>query len=608
MRTVGVRGKNLPAKRNLSVIASNFLIGGMLIECERRYNKAYAVSNIEEFAKIFGNNIDSTMYGYDVVKGFFDNTVGVDSTLYIQSMLGYNVAGPAIDAVVASREKVDEGADADAYVVKPAYEDELQYGEPGNRIGTKFTRADRFATKASATCPATGQSYAELDSVIGVRVGDLILFATASGASPVYKIITQVDESLKRVYWTGDFEVSGGSAESLAIDDDVTIPGFKVQVYYKDINGVEIEVDTELGKVICSSESAVTEYFVENVFKTSTFIQVTVNSASTLGERLPVADSAVVYPTTGADGTTVVTVTAQAYFLSKLDTKPIRFLANPETTDESMQKALISYSLARRDNPLVWVNVAEDRTKSQLITIGQAFQSSAFTPMVLAGNWLKVSDPFSNSSTSPARTVPNVGHLMGLWIRSIGLLGVHFVPATGATLINGVLGIVGDQFLDDNDRTDLADAGVNVIQEKAGIGIKLANCFTGSTDTAYKFGNGILMRNFIKVSSEDSLASSENEPNSLNRIEGDRMAILQFLYKLWQKGSTGDVAIGETFGQGRNEDNSPTVAEDHFQVRSDITINPQASIDLGERTHEVYFTYPTPAVSIEIGVGILLRG
>jgi phage tail sheath protein FI len=197
---------------------------------------------------------------------------------------------------------------------------------------------------------------------------------------------------------------------------------------------------------------------------------------------------------------------------------------------------------------------------------------------------------------------------MGAWINTIGTLGVHFIPATNATILNGIIGVVGDQFLDDNDRTAIAKAGVNLIQEKTGTGTKIANLFTVSTDTAYLFGNGILMRNFIKVSAQDSLSVSENTPNSFNRINADKMALLGFLYGLWYKGSTGTVPEGETFGQGQDTNGAVTVATDHFQVNSDISVNPQSKIDIGERTHQIYFTYPAPAGSIEIGVGILLRG
>ena len=605
LRTLGVSGKNLPAKKTLSVVASDFLIGGMLIECERQYDRTYQVRNPEEFAAIFGRQLVSTEYGNDAIKGFFDNIVGVDASIYVQSLVGYDIAGDAIDAVIADREKADVGAEATALTVFPAYEDEKQYGVGGNRIGTKVLNATRFTTAASATALASAYTCF-LDSVIGFRVGDLVKFELSGGA-PVtaYHVITEIDESAKSITWTDSVL---HATSTLALDDVISIPGFTIQTYYKSLNGVVTEVETELGKVICSSESAVTEFFVDNVFKTSKYIKCTFTTVSTLADRLFVDDTVPVYCTTGADGTAVVTAEAQAYFLANFADDPIRFIANPETTLEALQKAMITYSESRDDNPIVIVNIAEDRTKAQLIAAGNSFQSSAFSPAVIVANWLKVSDPFSNSTLAPDRTVPNVGHVMGAWIRTVGLLGIHYIPATNATILNGINGIKGDQFLDDNDRTDIAEAGVNLIQDKTGVGIKIANLFTVSTDNAYIFANGILMRNYIKVSAEDSLASSENTPNSYNRIKSDKMALLTFLYQLWRIGSTGAVAEGETFGQGLNTDGTPTVAEDHFLVIADLTNNPQASIDLGERNIDVYFTFPAPAGSIIIGVGILLRG
>ncbi len=54
LRTLGVQGENLPTKKSLTVSPSDFLIGGMLIDAERLYNRTYTVRSPEEFAEIFG--------------------------------------------------------------------------------------------------------------------------------------------------------------------------------------------------------------------------------------------------------------------------------------------------------------------------------------------------------------------------------------------------------------------------------------------------------------------------------------------------------------------------------------------------------------------------
>jgi hypothetical protein len=602
LRTLGVRGLNLPAKKTLAVIPSDFNIGGMLINAERRFNKAYKVSSMEEFATIFGNQILSTQYGYDTVRSFFDNVNGVAGSLYVQTLLGYT--GGAIDAVNAFRNVANAGSDADALVVKAAYQDELEYGVSGNRTGVKATAIDRFSTTAALTAAAADYS-AYLNSVIDIKVGDIVKFVlTGGGGATVYHTITAVDQNLKKITWT---DAVLHATATLAVTDVVSVPGFKLQTYRQAPNGVITEVDTDLGKIICSTESAVTEYFVDNVFKTSNWIKCTYSSAQTLANRFIPSDANPVYCTSGADGTAVITASNLAVFLAKFDNLPIRFLAYPESTDLTLQAALITYSNARNDNPIAILNIADTRTKAQLITIGNGLQSSGYIPAVIVANWLNVSDPFATVANAQDRKIPNVGGVMGAWVWTIANLGIHFIPCTGTTTIKGANSVVGDTLLNNDDRTQVAEAGVNVIQNIAGQGIKIANLFTLSTDPAYLFGNGILMRNYIKVSAQDSLASSENTPNSFNRITADKMALVTFLYGLWFKGSTNQVPTGETFGQGFNADGTPTKPDQHFQVIADITNNPQAQVNIGERNVFVYFTYPAPAGSIVIGVGIILR-
>lgn len=607
LRQQGVHGKNLPAKKTLTVTPADFGIGGILIECERQFNRTYPVSSIEEFQSIFGKQINSTQYGWDAVKGFFDNVQGVDATLYVQSLIGYDIAGDAIDAVVALRNKADDGADANAYEVRAAYEEELQYGLAGNRIGTVFTQTTRYTTAAAATAAATLFTIS-VDSVIGIFVGDIIKIVLTGGVgATVYHKVTEINESANTITWT-DAQLDPAGTSTLAVDDVVTVPGFTIQTYYKSISGVVTEVDVELGKKICSSESAVTDFFVENIFASSKWIDVTVTSISTLANRFPADDAGVIgYCASGAEGTAVATAEAVNAFLPNFDDDPIRMLCCPEFTTVALQKAIITYCAARDDTPIVIVNIAEDQTKAELTAIGNGYQVSDFSPAVIVANWLKVSDPFANSVIAPYRTIPNVGHVMGAWIRTIGFQGIHFIPATNRTIIQGVEDVVGDQFLDDDDRTDILENGVNLIQNRSGIGVKIANLNTVSTDIAYLFGNIILMRNYIKISAEDSLSDDENTPNTFSRITAGKMAILNFLYNLWTRGSTGRVPEGETFGQGFNADGSATVAEDHFEVKADITNNPQANINAGERTYDVYFSGPSPAGSIFIGVGILVR-
>ena len=606
LRTFGVNPADLPVKRTIAVEAADFLIGGMFINAERSYNKAFEVSSPEEYAEIFGGQVNANDYGPDAVKGFFDNTVNTSPTLVVQTFLGYN--GTTIDSVVASRFVVDAGSDADAYNIQAAYQEELEYGAGGNRTGFRITAVDRFTTLAAATVAATGVSTAQLDSVIGMVVGDIVRFDTNSGANPVYKKLTAVDETANTVSWLGDFESAPAAGETLAVDDVVAVPGFTVRTYRQSTSGIETEVAVSLGQQICSTEAEVTDFYVENVHAANNWIKITESSASSLSDRFPTTNASTLYLQSGADGTEVATAAAARVFYERMNDFDVRFLANPETTSTAIQKELESYSRSRTkgDNPLVIIVGPEDRTKAQLITLGNTYQRSDKVPANVVGHWLRVNDPFTLSQNAPLRNVPACGHVMGLWIRTIDTFGIHYMPNTNETLILGAEGVVGDQFINDRDRTDIAEAGVNLIQERVGIGIKYANARTPSTNPAFVFGNSIIMENFIKISSVDSLQGSENTPNSLNRLQSDRMAILSFMFGLWFSGSTGGVPEGETFGQIQNPDGTSSGPNDHFSVSIPAARNTPAILQSGQRNIEVYFTPPSPAESIEIGVGILL--
>lgn len=599
----GTRATNLPTNKDITVTQSAFNIAGVLAETSRKYAKAIDVRNPTEYTNIFGPHDSPLDYGPDVISGLFLNAGG-SATVYVQSLIGYDTGTDEIDAVVASRQKADVGADADAYLIQAAYQDNLQYGANGNRIGTKITNTSRFETTATAVCPATAQSYAELASVSGMVAGDLILFKTNSGADLVYKKITQIDESQNRVYWDGNFEVSGGSGETLAVDDDVTIPGFRVQAFYKNQKGVEKEVEIDLGKIVCSSEPEVVQYYVSNIHASNSYIKVTEQSASDLGDRLPANDAAVVYPTNGADGTDVASVEAQDYFLRKFDDIPVRFIANPETTDIDMQKAIIDYCANRDDTPIAIINIQEDRTRDQLVTIGREFQGSDFIPAVIVATWLEKPDQFASSTIAPKRKVPNSGHVIGDTINAIQNYGIHTIPAVDALPLRGVSGIVGPNF-NDEDRRIIAEAGINIIIEKKGVGVRIGNFFTPSTDDSYRFANGPIMRNFVKESSKDSRGGGEGTPTTIDRVQADATAIRDFMYGLWISGSTGNVKTGETFRQDII-DGKPTKFSDHVQVRGDERLNPKESLSIGKRNITVYFTFPATTVATEIGVGLAL--
>lgn len=604
MRRLGIKGKSLPTKKSKTVKAADFGIGGLLGLFERRYKVPMLVKNITELQTIFGSQETSTYYGWDAARGFFDNVPGLGAELYVVSHVGYD--GAAYDGVAATKTLIDALA-ANTLKLESAYEEELDYSTWGNRTGYTILNGSRYTT-AIKTQTLAADTFIIVDSTAGMRVGDIVkVIATLGGGATVYKVITQLDETTGKVHFSGAFD----GAAFPAVDDVVTIPGFRLRTWRQSITGVVSEVDEELGKVWCTMQDTVSDYFVENVFATSKYLKCTdLDSASAIGSTFPANIATVTYLATGANGTAPTTAAHYAPSLLAFDDYPVRFLMNPETSTVAVQKAGEVYCRGRTDgdNPKWIYNVAEDQTKAQYITIGNNYQRSDDVLGVIACDWLTVTDPFATSTLAPDRHIPNVGHVMGTWIRSILTLGIHFIPSVNEVSLNGITGIVRTSAFSDDDRTDLAEAGINIIDFVSGSGYIIRNLFTPSTTTEFQFANGILMRDFIKISAIDSLQSSENTPNSFARIKEDKMAILNFLLNLWQRGSTGNVPEGETFGQSINVDGSATTWEDHIQVQADLVNNPQSGIDLGERNIYVWFSYPSPTGSIEIGVGILLRG
>lgn len=744
LRKLGVHGKNGPTIQQRRVTASDFSIIGLVGQFERKYDKAFEVSDPDELQVIFGGNFNSNYYGYDVMKTFFNNLAGSEATSYIKSHVGFD--GSSIDAVVASSLVTDQNglpslllllndlitaydthdadaelaaawsyhaaqeasdhslltgstqvttldeaitkindlkskynahdADGSAHGVASSHQEStadatnmataialvnslktvqnahaadaaqhtggvdnvnypvsttnasgtpantlkieagykagsasgaLEYGISGNRTGYKVVGGIRYTTQLAATVAAVATS-ATLDSVVGIQIGDLVVFNASGGTGAIItKKVTAVDQNANTISWSGAFH---GSVTG-AINDDVNVPGFKIETYRKSLEGIVSEVETDLGDLWCTLESEVTQYYVENVHQNNKYIKVSdQSSASTTIETFPNEIPSVTLLTSGADGTSPTTSAHWSRDLTKLNDLPVRLIANPETTSRSIQKAGEIYCSGRDDTPIWVATLAEDQDEDQLKIIGSDYQRGGNVFQVNVAEWIGIDDDFNTAPNSPDRYVPNVGALMGVWIRSIATLGIHYIPCTEDVPIVGINSLSNSSLgenVSDRVRTELSEYGINIIQFVQGSGFRIRNLFTPSTDTATQFANGIIMRNFFKVSAEDSLQASENTPNSFNRINEDKQALRKFFYQIWFRGSTGSVPVGESFGQQQNADGSLTQPEDHFNIKADAINNPQSSINAGERNLSVSFSYPTPSGSIDIEVGILLR-
>jgi hypothetical protein len=566
----------LPTRRERSVQPADFSIAGLIGFFGRQYEKAFEVKNTREIASVFGEQFNPATYGWDAANGFFANLAGESGSLFILSPKG-----------AAATQAYSTAVHANLNIVS-ARQGEPSFGAWNNNIGVKMRRANGFiATLSAAAAAAT----VDVDSVAGFKAGDQLVHNGASAA--IYKVVS-VNANLKQIEL--DAPLAGAQGDTLAV------VGYNLQVFVKHAGGEIAEAEPNLGKTLVTLNESDSSKFISNVFASSSYIGV---------EKLAdinavVTDSAsIVFLTGGNDG--AMPSNDYTPYFSLFNGLPIRMCAIAETSNFTVHQAFEAYCRSRGDNPVViYVGPEGVASKDALIQMGNGLQRMDEVDGVYVHNWLKIADPFSDGATA-TRVVPNCGHVMGLWIRSIAKNGVHSIPARKNTPLAGVIEPVGYAALDDVDRTSLAEAGVNVIQNVRGAGNSARNFFTLSTSAEFRFANAVIQRNFIKLSCVDALQISENTPNGVDAVENDRIIVINFMRRLWKQGSNGNIREGETFGQYMRDDGTLSTEEDAYEVIADASNNPVAHLQAGNRNIDIFFMFPAPAGSIRIGVGLIYK-
>ena len=500
---------------------------------------------------------------------------------------------PVGSGAVQASLNVADGDSDNILTIKASYMGEDEYGTFANRTGVKVIQGAYF--ESAITAYAT--KVFTVDSNAGLHVGDIVRahYVGSGSGSDQYSIVTAISESDKTVTIADTFS---GTPSDYVLQG----MGFKLKTFRKSLTGIIEEVDKPLGETWCTLNSDDPDHFVSQVFEQSSYIKVIVNTTTTTTDKKLPANLDTAFLAGGTTGTLPNSVDSWKEAYQKFDTLPVRMIANCETSNDQYQSALEAYCCNREDNPIA-VLVAQYglNTKQAMITAGNFFQRSNEVDAILVGNWLGVPNPFSSSPVAPDREIPAVGHLMGEWIYSIAQNGIHSSPARKNCSLVGVNNVLGYTAEKDEDRTDLAENGINVIQKLKGKGFILRNAFTPSTAVEFRYANAVIQRNYIKISCVDSLQDSENTPNTIANVREDRMAVLQFMNKLWRSGSNGSTKEGETFGQYEKEDGSTSTVEDAFEVIADASNNSVATLQAGERNIDIWFMFPAPAGSIKVG-------
>lgn len=588
---LGVFGYNLPARVSAAVIPAAFNIAGCIGRFARGLTSTVLVESVSDLDLICGT-YNSGKYGRYVLDSFFKNLGGQSAKLYVKQY-------QATDAVQATATILDQSS-VSTFTIKAGYKGIVDKSADGNLTGYTITNGARFTTTTSATA-ISGATSIVLSSVSGIRVGDIIKIIS-SGPVTHYAKVSAIVEATKTLTITALTNAVGSS-------DVVTAIGFQIKTYRKSSRGISSLVNLPENNIWLSLESENTEFYINNAFANHPYLILADSSSATtpIQNTYPSDVTTATYLTIGSDGTSP-TSSSDWNLYSSFDIYPIRYLFNSDTTLSGVNIDGESYCGNRLDTPQWVYNIPAQQTKAQYIAIGQSYQRSNQVNGGIIAGWRNVSDPIGVGS-NPVLRIPNVGAIVGNWIKTFYTLGFHRSPAGYDAPLIGFTDTPDstEDLFSDVDVADLANAGMNVCQKISGAGLILRSFVTPSTATAYKFWKWNLQQNFIKISAAESNSNAANRPNRISALKQIGESIKDFGEKLFQGSYPyGIDPVNGAFGQFFKDDGTVSNFEDIFQVQVDQFNNPNSAIIAGEGSIFVYCFFSPDLLKLGIGVGILI--
>jgi hypothetical protein len=591
MRVRGVFSYNLPPQVGTTVRPADFGVAGAIGRFARGLTSLVDANNIPELA-IKTGGYKSGYYGRYVLDKFFQNLKGSSAKLWIKMFV-------ASDAVQASR-TIQDPSPANTLKVKAAYRQITDKSLDGNQSGYTLTNGARVTTTAGANASLSATALV-LTSVSQIAVGDLLKIVS-TGPVTHYTKVSAVDENTKTVTCTA-------LTNAVTAADVVTAMGFQIVCYRKDNKGAVSKVDVPENSIWLSLEPENTQYYVNTAFANHPYLDLEDLASATSGPQntWPADVSTVTFLTSGSDGTAPAS-TSDWNLYSAFDSKNIRFLFNTDTTLSGVNLAGEAYCTGRLDTPIWIYNIPSQQTKDQLKTIGLSYQRSNQVQGVINASWRNVVDPIGVGA-NPVLRVPTVGAYVGAWIwTALTGLGIHQIAAGDDVPLIGFEATpdATEDAFTEQERTEILETGVNLIQFIPGIGLSARSGRTPSTNVGALFANYLLMQNFIKVSSVESLHRTESRPNRITALQEYGRAIQDFGRKLYEGSFPFGIDSEGAFGQFFLANGDVSGFDDVFVVQADQFNNPNSSINNGEGNIFVRFFPPAPLESLAIGVGVLI--
>lgn len=579
---IGTQTQDLPTITNGTIDPAATNTGGLLIYAERGTAIAgnHVITDPDQPLEIFGR-FRSYYNGRYVIKGFLENLQGEAGTLYVRRM--------QLTGAAASFRSVNNASASPTWKLWAGRRGLKDNGAWGNQIMTTVLASSRGATTLTVAT-AAADTYVTVTSVALFEIGDWV---TVSGASSYSGKVTQIDETLNRLYLS--VAATGVNASGQA----VTIIDRTIKVYLKDSDTGIISLVETLSNITSSTESS--RYWasvINDVDTGSKYLfaeQLVTGQAGTFAD-LPVTVADLVTNATASTGGlegTLLSTSEQAAELSNFDYNPIRWLANAESFSETIWDDGEQYCNVRKDT--VWVgSPTAGMTYTQLFDFATKKQKSREIYAVNNGIWINVEDPIG-IGPDPLKTIPNVGHIMGfaIWITTIR--GIHKVPASRVQTPVGIRSLYGE-ITDRAQIRDLANVGMNIMSS-FGATFAVRSARTPSKAKEFTFINATVMKIYFKKSFEESFVDLENEPNKpqLLTTMADRM--LRFALDFYNSSSNGGTEGG--FAGGAFNDVVKIVAND--------SINPKKDVNNGILKVNFYFAAPAPAERILIGCGLIFQ-
>ncbi len=589
MRRRGVFGYNLPPQVGNVVSPADFSTVGVIGRFARGLVSKIQVNQSNELETKVGG-YKSGYYGRYVLDSLFANLKGQGARVIIKPY----VANDAVQATYAVNDQA--GSPAVAFNLLAAYTGINDKSADGNSTGFTLTNGTRFST----TCPAgasSGDTTLTLASVAGIRVGSVLKI---NSATVQYRKVTALNEGAKQVTIAS---LSSSVATNVVVEDR----GFKLTCYRKNSRGVVSKLSLPENSIWLSLEPENTEYYIVNAFANHPYIKLTLGvSTATLDIKYPADISTPVFLSGGSDGTSPSSA-SDWNITSAFDDSSVRWIFNTDSVLSGVNINGEAYCASRLDSP-IWVSVTpKQQTKAQLISAGQQYQRSDQVQSLLFSSFRAVNDPIGVGS-NPTLDIPIVGAIVGAWIRAIYTLGIHRVGAGDDVPLAGFVSTpdaTEDDFTED-DRTEILEAGVNLVQQLDGRGLIVRSYRTLSTNVGALFGHYLVMQNFIKISAVESLYRAENRPNRLGAIKEYGQAIADFGKRLYDGSFPFGIDTDGAFGDFVKEDGSMSTFEDVFIVQADQFNNVPSQIAIGEANIFVRFFPPALTESLAIGVGVTI--